>query len=112
MHELSLTSRIVEVVTDKAAGRRIAQVRLRIGTLAGVEIEAIRFCFDACALGTTAEGASLEIDVVAGQGQCPTCGHLTALDQLIDLCDCGTQAPLRVIAGEELSIVDIQVEDG
>jgi len=66
MHELSITRNVVDLVAERAAGRRVNQVRLRIGKLAGVEIEAITFCFDVCAEGTEVAGARLVIDEVAG----------------------------------------------
>lgn len=112
MHELSLTRNVVALVTERARQRRVTQVRLRIGKLAGVEIEAVKFCFDVCVDGTTASGARLVIEEVPGRGECATCGASVPLADLVGTCPtCEPRAPLRVVAGEELLVVDIELEE-
>ena len=61
MHELSLTRRIVSMVTAHAQGRRVRRVRVGIGPLACVERQSLAFCFDVAVEGTVLAGASLEI---------------------------------------------------
>ncbi|WP_437875287.1 hydrogenase maturation nickel metallochaperone HypA [Sorangium sp. So ce513] len=112
MHELSLTRNVVGLAAERARGRRVTQVRLRIGRLAGVEVEAVRFCFDVCARGTEVAGARLVVDEVPGRGECASCGEGVALEHLVAVCPCERRAPLRIVAGEELLLVDIELEDG
>ena len=45
----------------------VRRVRLEIGRLSGVVPDAVRFCFDLVAAGTTLEGAVLEIDEPGGR---------------------------------------------
>lgn len=111
MHELSITRNVVTLVAERAAGRRVSQVRLKVGALAGVATDALSFCFDVCAQGTAVEGARLVIDAVPGQGQCRACGKIVAIEHLVGRCDCDAHAPLHVVAGEELLIADIEVEE-
>lgn len=59
MHELGLTRNIVAIVSEHAKGRKVKQIRLAIGPLAGVERQALTFCFDIVAAGTELEGAAL-----------------------------------------------------
>ncbi len=66
MHELSITRNIVAIVAEAAEGRRVRQVTLEIGKLAGVEPDAIAFCFDVVAKGTVLDGARLEILRLSG----------------------------------------------
>lgn len=112
MHELSITRNVVALCAERAKGRRVTQVRLRIGHLAGIEIEAVKFCFDVCAGGTALAGARLVIDEVPGRAQCGACGATVPVKELVAHCSCGERAPLKVVAGEELLIVDIELEDG
>ena len=54
MHELSITRSVVAIVAERAAGQRVTRVRLQIGCLSAVMPDAIRFCFDLCAVNTAA----------------------------------------------------------
>lgn len=66
MHELAIAESIVDAVCERAAGRRVHRVTLRIGTTSAVLPEAMRFCFDLAVEGTVAAGAALEIERPAG----------------------------------------------
>lgn len=85
------------------------RVKLRVGQLAGVEISAIRFCFDLCTKQTVLEGARLEIEEVAGRARCPACGRELSIAHLATRCPCGQRAPLQILAGEELLVKEMEV---
>lgn len=53
--------------------RRVHRIVLRVGTLSGVEIEALRFAFDVVAASTIAAGAELAIETVDARAYCQTC---------------------------------------
>lgn len=57
---------LVSVVAEQVGEARVLVVRLEIGRRAGVVPDALRFCFDVCARGTTLEGASLDIVQTSG----------------------------------------------
>lgn len=66
MHEMSLAENVLQIIED--AGRdqgfsRVKTVVLEIGRLAAVETEALRFCFDAAAQGSMAEGRCLRLSM-------------------------------------------------
>lgn len=109
MHELAITQSVVDTVVERTAGRRVCGVRVEIGALSGVVADAMSFCFELAAAGTPIEGATLEIDVVAGQAHCRTCEADFALDTLILLCPCGS-ADVAVLSGQELRIRSVELE--
>ena len=110
MHELSLTRSVVAIVSERAAGQRVTRVRLEIGRLSAVMPDAIRFCFDICAADTALAGARLDIDEIPGRGRCNDCGADVVLVALVGRCPaCGTSS-LRLIAGQELNIKEMEVE--
>lgn len=110
MHELSITRSVVAIVSEQAAGQRVTRVRLEIGKLSALLPDAIRFCFDICTADTPAAGAALEIDEIPGMGCCNDCGEEVRLETLAGRCpSCGT-ASLRLIAGQELIIKEMEVE--
>ena len=112
MHELSITRSVVAIVAERTGDRRVTQVRLRIGRLSGVEVSAVEFCFEACAAGTALEGARLVIERVEGRGECPACGASAPMKALVCVCSCEARPPLRIVSGEELLVVDVELEDG
>lgn len=110
MHELSITRNVVAIVGERAAGQKVLRVKLEIGRLSGVMPEAIRFCFPLAAQGTLLEGATLEIDEPDGRGQCDACGAEARLASPIGRCPHCAAPSLRVVAGEELKIREMEVE--
>ena len=66
MHELALTQSLVDLVTDRTAGRRVVAVHLRVGELSGVVAEAMEFSFDVVTAGGPLEGATLVVERTAG----------------------------------------------
>ncbi|HHO69047.1 MAG TPA: hydrogenase maturation nickel metallochaperone HypA, partial [Gammaproteobacteria bacterium] len=83
---------------------------LEIGSLAGVEIEAMRFGFDVVMKGSLADGARLEIIERPGQAWCLPCAKAVAVAQRFDACpECGSHQ-LQVTGGEEMRIKELEVE--
>ncbi len=113
MHELALCMelvRIIEAQTRRRAFRRVRVVRLTVGALAGVEIEALRFGFTVAAQGTPAETALLDIEQPPGQAACVDCGAVVEVRNREDPCPhCGGYF-LRVQGGTELRVVELEVE--
>jgi len=110
MHELSITRSVVAIVSERATGQRVTRVRLQIGRLSAIMPEAIRFCFSICTQDTPAAGAALEIDEIPGRGSCSDCSTEVALTELLGRCpNCG-HASLRVIAGQEINIKEMEIE--
>jgi len=113
MHEMSLCEGVVQLIEEQAGKQGFSRVRtvwLEIGALAGVELEAMRFSFDAVARETVAAGAHLEIIPVAGRATCPACKHTVEIEARFDACpDCG-HYPLDIIAGEEMRISELEVQ--
>ncbi len=112
MHEMSLCESVLQILEDNAKSRGFAKVKtvwLEIGGLAGVELEAMRFAFDAVTRGTLADQARLEIIELPGQAWCMQCARTVQVKQRFDACpDCGGYQ-LQVIGGEEMRIKELEV---
>jgi hydrogenase nickel incorporation protein HypA/HybF len=106
VHELAITQSVVDAVTERTGTARVATVRVRVGRLAGVVPDAMRFCFELVTSGTPLDGAALEIDQPEGRGRCRSCGADLVLPDLILLCDCGS-ADVEVLAGRELAVASV-----
>lgn len=113
MHEMSLAEGVLQIIEDNALSSGFARVKtvwLEIGQLAGVELEAMKFCFDAVTRNTLAEGAQLEIIAREGEGRCLSCNKTVKLAERYDPCpECGGY-PVEVTGGTEMRIRELEVE--
>jgi len=108
MHELSITQSVVDAVTRRMGDAPIRRVRIEIGQLSGLVPDAVRFCFEMVAAGTTCEGALVEIDEPCGKARCRTCGRAFETGDMLALCECGS-ADVAVEGGRELRIREVEV---
>lgn len=108
MHELAVMESVVETIRERLGDQRVALVRLEIGELAGVELEALRFCFDVCTQGTPLAGAELDIVRIPGAARCRSCGGEHAAPSLASPCPCGS-FDRELVSGDELRLKEVEV---
>lgn len=109
MHELSITRNVVAIVAEHAQGKKVLRVRVEIGRMSGVVPSALEFCFGVCAKGTTLEDAVLEIVDIPGRGLCAACGAEPPLDHPLGRCPVCRELGLKVVAGQELNIKEMEL---
>lgn len=113
MHEMSLAEGMLQLMEDaarKEGFRRVKTVWLEIGRLAAVEVEALRFCFDAVTRGSLAEGARLEIIEQAARGRCLQCACEVPLTQWFGDCPYCGSARVQMTSGTEMVLRELEVE--
>jgi hydrogenase nickel incorporation protein HypA/HybF len=113
MHEVSLVESMVALVEDERRRQDFSRVRMilvHLGALGHVEPDAFRFCFDAVARGTIAEGAQLTIVTIPGEGRCSNCRRIVPLDDRFAACPLCGNAQVRMTAGDELRLAELEVE--
>ena len=113
MHEMSLAEGVLQLIEDSAKTQdfsRVKTVWLEIGQLAGVEVEAMKFCFDAVVHDSIAEGAKLEVIEIPGQAWCLHCAEVVHVTALYDACPkCGSHQ-VQVTGGNEMRVKELDVE--
>jgi hydrogenase nickel incorporation protein HypA/HybF len=110
MHELSVSSAVVDTVLKHAAGRRVTLVSLRIGHLRQVVPDSLAFYFELVSRETLCEGARLEQVVVPARLRCAECAREWDPDDAWFRCtSCGGAG--EVISGNELEVESIEVEE-
>jgi hydrogenase nickel incorporation protein HypA/HybF len=113
VHEMSLAEGVLQVIEDAALKQGFSRVRtvwLEIGQLAAVEVEAMRFCFDAVTRGSLAEGSQLEIIATPGSAWCMQCSASVTVPALYDPCpQCGSHQ-LQVTGGNEMRVKELEVD--
>ena len=113
MHELSLMDRVRELVLARAAEHRASRIRgitLRIGALAGVDPEALRFAHEVVMADTIAAGSRLQLELVAALCQCGPCGApFEAMDGVCVCPECGTISG-ELLQGRELELASLELD--
>ncbi len=113
MHEMSLAESVREIVEETARSNgagRVTAVRLEIGRLAQVEIEAMRFAFDVVKRGSLADAARLEIVETDGSAWCMRCSAAVAIARRGDACPKCDSYQLQVTGGDRMRVMDIEID--
>ena len=112
MHELSLSSAIVNTVVKHAQGRPVSVVSMRIGALRQVVPDTLDFYFGFVAEGTVCEGARLEQELLPARLRCAVCTREWEIELPIFMCpNCGASGRVEVASGDEFEVESIEVEE-
>jgi hydrogenase nickel incorporation protein HypA/HybF len=112
MHELSLAESMIQIIEEAATTQKFSKVRviwLEVGSMACVEPDALRFCFDAVARDTVAQDARLELIIVSGTGTCADCGSVHAVNDLLDACPACASYALEITGGTGMRVKELDV---
>jgi len=113
MHEMSIAEGILQLLEEtarKEQARRVTVVVLEIGQLASVEVESLRFCFDAVVRDSVAAGARLEILETPGLGWCLDCNQAVPLTEKLSGCPLCGSFRVQVTGGTEMRVKELEVE--
>jgi hydrogenase nickel incorporation protein HypA/HybF len=113
MHELSIAQSLLEAVcaeAERRPGSRVIKVGLRVGELAGVNAEALTFCFEALVRGTEMAPLTLEIEPGSRRQRCLACGHTFAAASGCLACPQCHFAETEFMGGDELEMVYLEVK--
>ena len=112
MHEMSLAEGVLQLIEDAAREQEFSKVTtvwVEIGQLSGVEVEAMKFCFDAVTRDSVANGARLEIIALPGTGWCMECAVSVPMAEVFGECPkCGGHQ-MQVTGGTEMRVKELEV---
>lgn len=111
MHELSLSSAIVNTVAKHARGRRVTVVNLRVGRLRQVIPDTLAFYFEFVARDSVCEGARLEQEVIPAWLRCRGCDHEWPIEIPAFRCPACAGSDVEVASGDEFEVESIEVEE-
>lgn len=113
MHELSIAMNIVELAVEeagKAGATTISRVDVEIGTMAGVEQEALLFAWESAVQDTIAAEASLVIHTVDGQAHCLECNADFPVENYFAECPHCKSFRYTITRGKELRVSSLMVD--
>ena len=111
MHELAISSAVLESVLRHAAGRQVSAVKLRVGHLRQVVPDSLEFYWGIVTRDGVCEGSVLEQEVIAARLECTACAREWEIELPVFRCPTCGGADVRVAAGDELEVESIEVEE-
>ena len=112
MHEMSIALSIVKMAEEEARKARVkhfAAIDMEIGTLAGIEFDALDFVWAAAVQGTVLENAEKRIKKIPGKARCGDCEKVYPLEYIHDNCpDCGSFLK-TILQGKELRVKSLEL---
>ena len=115
MHEVGIMESALDAIRHQAVkhgATRVSRIVLRIGTLAGVDHDALRFAYDALSPSSIAAGAVLEIESVPARAHCAACATEFGVERgfIFQCPQCGEYSG-DIRAGRELGIARLEFPD-
>jgi hydrogenase nickel incorporation protein HypA/HybF len=114
VHELSIASALLDQLEGELAkrpGAHFTKVGLKIGDLAGVDRDSLTFGFEALVKDSHWDPLALEIETIKRRQRCPACAKEFEAEHWSTACEACGNAATVTIAGEELQISYIEVDE-
>jgi hydrogenase nickel incorporation protein HypA/HybF len=111
VHEYSIVAALVDRVQrelDAHPGAIVRKLRVRIGELAGVEIDLLRTAFETFRERSVCADADLDIERVPAVWQCTRCKLPIAAGAVLRCPGCGR--PAELAAGDDIILERIEME--
>jgi hydrogenase nickel incorporation protein HypA/HybF len=113
MHEMGIALQIIDIATasipSDMTAARVERVNLKIGKLAAVVADSLRFCFDIVSKDTRLAGAELAIEETPVVARCKDCGAQWTIAEPVFTCRACQSGSLEILSGRELDIVSIEI---
>jgi hydrogenase nickel incorporation protein HypA/HybF len=111
MHEYSVARSLMDAIDATASENRatsVQRVHLRIGELAGIEVDLLRSAFGLVRERTICSEAELEVEISPAEWQCSFCGQSIPRGTALRCSDC--DVPARMISGDEIMLERLEME--
>ena len=112
MHELSIVMGILKIAeseTAKAGAEKVDLIELEIGSLAGIEMQALDFAWESAMKDTILENAIRKIDRIEGKAQCMECDAIFVVHNIYDPCPRCQNYLKGILQGKELRVKALEV---
>ena len=113
MHEMSIVASIVDIAEDearKANANKITEVELDIGTISGIELEALNFAFMALKPKTMLKNAEIKINKIQAISKCLKCENEFETEDVFTLCPKCDSYETMILQGKEMKVKSILVD--
>lgn len=114
MHELGIANSVLQEARQEQVARhgaRLRKITVRVGELAGVNPDALKFCFEVLVRENKLEPLELEIESCPRRQFCPACDKtFMVADYDLSCPTCGS-SDTEFAGGDELELAQLEMED-
>ncbi len=113
MHEMSIVASIVEIAENeakKANANKITELEMDIGTVSGIELDALNFAFESIKPRTMLKNAEIKINTIPAKSKCEDCFSEFETDAVYALCPECNSYKTKIIQGKEMKVKSILVD--
>lgn len=111
MHEMSIVKSIIAIAEEEAVKANVnsfSSIELEIGTIAGIEFDALNFVWKIAVKNTILEKATMHITKINAKAACENCKAIFPIQFIHDSCGkCGSFQK-KIIQGKELRIKSLE----
>lgn len=114
MHELGIAMRIAEITAEVAKRegvRKVTEVNVDIGALAGIVPDLLESSFEMATKDTWLEKTRLNIHLIPVTAMCLMCKQQFAPDGFLTVCPGCNAFECEIVKGKELSVRSLLSED-
>ena len=114
MHEMGIANSVLEAVRTEMGlhpGTFPCKVGVRIGEMAAIDQDALRFCFEAIIQETDLASLELGIELCPRRHRCQVCGHDFIVREYDSRCPQCATFETKCISGDELELAYLEVEE-
>jgi hydrogenase nickel incorporation protein HypA/HybF len=114
MHEFAIANSVLEAVRAEARlrpGMRVAKIGVRVGDLAGLDPDALSFCFEALVKETDLDSVVLEIERRPQRHRCSRCDNEFVVVDYETACPACGESFTVFISGSELELAYLEMEE-
>ena len=114
MHEMGIANSVLEAVRTEMGlhpGTYPCKVGVRIGEMAAIDQDALRFCFEAIIQETDLASLELGIELCPRRHRCQVCGHDFIVREYDSRCPQCATFETKCISGDELELAYLEVEE-
>jgi len=110
MHETSIAYKIVEIVNESVNTSKrlnVKEVRLKIGILSNINVEALASAFQITVMDSDLSKTELSIETLPVVLECNNCKKILSTQEFIFTCPNCSSSNIEVRSGDELEISEI-----
>ncbi|MBF0210660.1 MAG: hydrogenase maturation nickel metallochaperone HypA [Desulfamplus sp.] len=115
MHEMGVAQQMINIalasIPADIVNPKVERLNLKVGKLAAVVEDSLRFCFEIIAKDSLLDGAELAIEHIPVKVRCKVCDAIWEADGPIFSCQKCKDGAVEIISGRELEIVSIELAE-